>query len=449
MAEALGMWGKTLEPTAYTWLLKVVTEKRLPGVPRRVLLAPHPRGETPDLYYARTDVVALQEALVGLGQAITIDGDYGPGTTRAVQAVQQGLGLPATGIVDSATLIALNQKLSDAGKSLLDLSPRARIRPDQVVAALHCDDTATNEAIEGALAQLSAHFRRTDMKPTVDGRFDAQTEAAVKAFQAEALLPATGIVDTATVEAMNAALRAAGLPTLNLAPKPPALLVELHFYPGDAERKLYVLRDGQVLDRYGMVGGRNEQRDDPNNPHVDYGPSPAGSYTVVEVNPHTSGAWPYSYVPWGAHLREQAGEIQFRDGTGVWRWATGPQSVFKGRNPPPLERADYLNERGEVRPHWNANDFGHLRGRLRSVRTGVVQGHMIHSSPANQGVGAYFSDTDALIDPVKALDVLHYSHGCEHIHPRDIDEMVAKGYLRPGARFIVHGYDERFSRGNA
>ena len=116
--------------------------------------------------------------------------------------------------------------------------------------------------------------------------------------------------------------------------------------------------------------------------------------------------------------------------------------MFAGRNPPPLERASYLDRTGKVYETWRLNDFGHLRGQLKSVRTGAYQGHMIHSSPKNEATAAYFADTDALLDPAKALGVLDWSHGCEHIHPRDLDEMVARGYLAPGTTFVVHGYDE-------
>ena len=30
-------------------------------------------------------------------------------------------------------------------------------------------------------------------------------------------------------------------------------------------------------------------------------------------------------------------------------------------------------------------------------------------------------------------------------YPRDLDDMVARGFLAPGTRFVIHGYDEVFS----
>lgn len=445
MRYAALLYAGLLEPGAATYLAARATGAAA-RAPNRVLLAPHPRNQAPDVYYPRNDVVALQEGLTTLGYPTTADGDYGPGTVRSVQALQTAVSLPATGVVDSATLRAINERLSTRGAPLVDVALRDRIRPDLVITARGSLDTAANLAVQQAMVRLSDHYHLDRWRCPTTGTFDDATERAVAAFQAIAWLPATGIVDTATSDAINESLRLGGLAPLTL-PAPAgnkAGKVELHFYPGEAELKVYVLRDGAPIDVYPMVGASRIARDDPNNPTVDYSPTPAGSYEVVEVSPHASGAWSMSYVPYGARLREVNGEVQFQDGKGRWAWATGPQGVFRGRNPPPLERADYLEADGTLMPTWRLNDFGHLRGRLRNLRTGQVVSHMIHSSPDNELTPRYYADTRAWLDSATAVAELRYSHGCEHIHPRDFDEMVSKGYLSPGAKFVVHGYDERY-----
>ncbi|MDP2316830.1 MAG: peptidoglycan-binding protein [Pseudomonadota bacterium] len=444
LKAAVAPYESHLEPAARR-LVDDLLASRAALVPRRVLLAATPANAA-DMYQPRAEVVSLQDALTALGHPTASDGVYGKGTAALVATFQAGAHLPQTGQVDTATLLAMNERLAAAGKKPLDLAPRARIRPDQVIALRGGTNRDDNRAIQAGLGRLGAQWGDNALRVEADGAFGPGTEAAVKAFQRRVYLPDSGIVDRTTLGALDDVLLAHGLPLVNITgPAAGAGLrgaVELHFYPGDTERKVYVVSGGKDLDRYGMVGGQNRFKDDPDNPTVDYGPSPSGTYSVIRVSPHASGAWAWSYVPYGSQLREVDGEVQYRDLDGAWRWATGPQSVFARRNPPPLPRASYLDTRGQLYDAWRMNDFGHLRGQLKSVRTGVVQGHMIHSSPHQEGTAAYFRDTDALLDPKNALDVLDWSHGCEHLHPRDFDEMVARGYLAPGTTFVVHGYDE-------
>lgn len=448
LRAALTAKGAEFEPAAKRYLEAALAGKATP-LPNRVLLAPHPRGGQRELFYSRYDVVKLQEALNTLGVRAAVDGDFGPSTTEAVRTLQSRLNLAPSGLLDSVTLGALNKALEAKGAQLLDLNPRAHIRPDRVVALRHGTNREQIVALQQGITRLGRHFNMPVFQLVESGVFDEHMEQVVKSFQARAFLPETGIVDDSTVAALNAALSAVGLPAVAVTPPEGGAGfkgdVELHFYPGDAEQKVYVLQRGKLLDVYGMVGGNLVGRDDPNNPHIDFSPSPKGSYDVVEVNPHTSMAWQWSYVPYGSPLREQGGQVQYQDAAGVWRYATGPSGAFVGRKPAPLERASYLDKEGKLLPFWNLNDFGHLRGRLKSVATGTLQGHMIHPSAFNEGTSAYFTDTDRLRDPAVALSVLHHSHGCEHIHPKDMDEIVARGYLAPGTRFVVHGYDERYS----
>jgi peptidoglycan hydrolase-like protein with peptidoglycan-binding domain len=440
LGEALRALSRVLEPAARRYL-----DDRLAGRPvalvSRLLLGPPPRGAAIDLYHPRSDVVRLQSALVALGHAVRVDGLYGGGTTRAVAELQRASSLTPTGLLDTLTLVRLNEALRSAGHPPLDLSPRARIRPDEVVALRGGSNREDNRRLQVALSAIAA--ARGEPQLSADGAFGAITEAAVRAAQARAYLPETGVVDRATAVAIQHELAAAGGGALELEGAPPEGKTELHFYPGDHELKVYVLREGKHIGTYGMVGGTSVGRDDPRS-DVDYSPSPEGRYDVVEVSPHAAYSWSYSYVPYGADLRKVDGEVEYRDGTGAWRVATGPASVFAGRNPPPLGSNEYLDEDGKLPPTWRYNDFGHLRGRLRSQATRALQTHMIHSSADQEETAAYFADTGALLRPEEALRRLRHSHGCEHVHPRDLDDMITRGYLRPGTVFVIHGYDDRF-----
>ena len=438
---------QSLEPAARRLLEDVLAGDE--GLPvNRVLLAPHPRGAQRDLYYSVHEVSSLQQALSNLGILTVVDGDYGPSTTASVRQFQQQAGLKPSGVVDSRTLVTLNRALLGGDHPLLDLPPRARIRPDAVVAVLGCGDTKRTAAIQAGLDRLGDHFDVDALKLVADGDFGPKTEAAVRAFQGRAYLPQTGIVDVSTVDALSTALTAVGLEPVEVnAPTGGAGsdAVELHFYPGSKELKVVVLaKDKGVLAKYGMVGGRADQKPDPNNPKVDFSPTPQGRYEVVGVSPHMSGAWPYSYVPYGAPLREADGEVEFCGKDGQWHRATGDDSVFSDRKPAPLSGDEYRDVDGNLPSVWTKNDFGHLRARLLDLKTKTYQSHMIHSGPATEATAAYFAETEKLTDPKQAAYVLRYSHGCEHIHPKDFDELVTRGWLKPGTLFVVHGYDERF-----
>ena len=68
------------------------------------------------------DVARIQEALAKLGRSLP-DGEtsqrvLGPGTSAVVKALQQDLGLAATGAVDASTLAAINARVSQAATAI-------------------------------------------------------------------------------------------------------------------------------------------------------------------------------------------------------------------------------------------------------------------------------------------------------------------------------------------
>jgi hypothetical protein len=65
-----------------------------------------PLAEGPDL---GERVAALQRVLRGLGQPVAVDGTFGANTQAALAEVQRQLGLPVSGLLDRATLLALKQ----------------------------------------------------------------------------------------------------------------------------------------------------------------------------------------------------------------------------------------------------------------------------------------------------------------------------------------------------
>jgi uncharacterized surface protein with fasciclin (FAS1) repeats len=139
-------------------------------------------------------VSALQTDLAAAGYYDgRIDGIYGPDTIEAVETLQTDAGLPVTGLVDPATQVALQ-------------------------AALGQRESAQVGALQGILIS-TGHY-----SGPVDGIWSEEVEDALKELQTELGVPATGVVDTATLRAFEEALIAAGVPppTTPPATTPPA-----------------------------------------------------------------------------------------------------------------------------------------------------------------------------------------------------------------------------------
>lgn len=134
-------------------------------------------------------VSALQTDLATIGLYDgRIDGIYGPQTIAAVEQLQEDAGLEMTGLPDPATQRAL--------ADMLDQRASAQIA-----------------ALQGILV-ATGHYAGP-----VDGVWSDAVEAALMALQTELGVPATGVVDAATMRAFEAALAAAGNPP---APEPTA-----------------------------------------------------------------------------------------------------------------------------------------------------------------------------------------------------------------------------------
>ena len=59
---------------------------------------------------------------------------------------------------------------------------------------------------------------------------------------------------------------------------------------------------------------------------------------------------------------------------------------------------------------------------------------MIHPTPVDEALAAQ-GKPNAEIE-------LEGSHGCIHVRPADIDDMIVRGYLRTGNALFVHPYSE-------
>ena len=138
---------------------------------------------------------ALQQSLSQTGYFTDkVDGVYGPSTVQAVEALQKAHGLPVTGTVDKATHDALQSDLQAKGGAAAQ------------------EELASTAAVQQTL-KLAGFW-----DGPVDGRWTPALTEALKEFQTELDVPATGTVDAATVAALERAIAEAGEPTPSPSP---------------------------------------------------------------------------------------------------------------------------------------------------------------------------------------------------------------------------------------
>jgi murein L,D-transpeptidase YcbB/YkuD len=125
----------------------------------------------------------LQQSLALAGYyTATVDGVYSPATVDAVEALQKAHDLPVTGAMDKATSEALESELADLGGDAAEQS------------------AATTAAVQQTLS-LAGFWTGP-----IDGEWTPALTEALEAFQTELGVKPTGVVDAATVAALEHAI---------------------------------------------------------------------------------------------------------------------------------------------------------------------------------------------------------------------------------------------------
>lgn len=133
-------------------------------------------------YMKGEEVKHIQERLVIHGYKVSVDEIYGPKSAKAVEKFQKANGLPVTGIVDDATMAALNT-----------LDKRMEIKLD--------NPYMRGEEVKHVQERLIVH----GYKVSSDGVYGPKSAKAVEKFQKVKGFPTTGIVDDITMDALNMA----------------------------------------------------------------------------------------------------------------------------------------------------------------------------------------------------------------------------------------------------
>ena len=216
--EADGIVGRATWDAVYAQYMSIQTDNGTPNAYPGSALREGASGQNVRLVQfwlkiARTVYTALNNPAV--------DGKFGPSTRRAVQAFQRYFGLTADGVVGRTTWNKLHEVYTDIANDLL----AENLRPGEFPGTLRRG--AGGRAVRELQYYLYLMHAYESAVPAVeiDGRFGADTEAAVRAFQRLAGLEADGVVGRATWNSLYARtnrLRLAG----------PVVSVNRMQYPG-------------------------------------------------------------------------------------------------------------------------------------------------------------------------------------------------------------------------
>ena len=151
---------------------------------------------------------------------ITVDGIFGSSTAAAVRRFQTYFGLTSDGVVGRTTWNKLYEVYNDIANRLLSPS----LRPGEYPGVLRNGSTGTAVRELQFYLYLMSAYQSSIPSVSIDGRFGAATEAAVRAYQRFAGLTVDGIVGRKTWDSLYgkaSALRSSGpVVTLKRLPYP-------------------------------------------------------------------------------------------------------------------------------------------------------------------------------------------------------------------------------------
>jgi hypothetical protein len=203
---------------------------------------------------------------------------------------------------------------------------------------------------------------------------------------------------------------------------------------------------GPVGSTQGAVGGGGHSA----------GATPSGNFSLADKEHVITVNWPMSTIPWGADLTESdAGIVSYSLNGGPSKQLSGAGGImtqacglYYDRTPvdqrkdddgtPWGDRAstvakwvqeDLHDNSGNLATPWAQNDFGVWAFNI--IMNGQRSPYFVHTTP-----------DDEATESGGGTAVLSNSHGCVHLHPKDRDEMMQKGYLVKGVPFKIMPYGQ-------
>jgi peptidoglycan hydrolase-like protein with peptidoglycan-binding domain len=178
---------------------------------------------TPQLSFGlhSDDVVRVQQAIQALGRDIPIDETdrrlFGPGTAAVLKALQTDFGVPATGVVDAATVTAINAalaKLATGARTIRGWVSDADGNPAKGLSVqLYLEDSTGEKVIGKSALDADGGYQISYQPPENSARIDLRIEVRDQSTAVETTPPSSSILASAgSLEVVNFVLSGAAHP---------------------------------------------------------------------------------------------------------------------------------------------------------------------------------------------------------------------------------------------
>lgn len=159
----------------------------------------------------RQAVREIQKYLLTLARAgmevprLRIDGIYGEETREGVRIFQALMGIPVTGIVDLITWNILYSEYENAYENTSDTLPIYPFEGIFTQGVVRPSERGNIVYILQIMLETVAEYYDDSVKQVINGIFDELTEENLKSFQRASNIPATGVLDKTTWNALSRA----------------------------------------------------------------------------------------------------------------------------------------------------------------------------------------------------------------------------------------------------
>jgi hypothetical protein len=216
----------------------------------------------------------------------------------------------------------------------------------------------------------------------------------------------------------------------------------------------YTLKKLKTFDAHGGLS-QDLLDDNPALKSQDYSSTRAGRYVVYSITKHVSGSkWLYSSVPWGTtinfnwiehrvYIKKDGKLVKLSEYNSQWaKYADTDlyDHLLK------MYQNNYMSYYMKPFPDtWIFNDFGHVsikyfkdtNNNFSLDKKESIVSDFIHTTPGDEAKTAY----NKVVEPRFSKPImLENSHGCIHVKPDNINELIDRGYLSKGSTIQIHEY---------